>query len=310
MPIAWSLTPMPPNPPDAIHTWADTIGTALADAGGPLVRSRVLAETDSTQVAARRLASIGEVIVTGRQTAGKGRRGRAWADTGDAGVAMTCTIAADRNERLAVAAAVAVAIGLEALAAPGAGSIGIKWPNDVLINRRKVAGVLIEQVDPTGPKRPDAARRALVGIGINVSQRTWPDELANRAISLHQAGVDVERIDVIVAVLVALNAALGWSDQQLCDAFARRDALAGATVTAVDGSATVEGTVRAVDPMRGITLATRDGETRLNAPTTHITTVTWPPQSQQNAPDDRYTDHDHDGGDDCAPASNDIRPRT
>src|SRR5262245_26919004 len=86
-----------------------------------------LQETASTQDAARQLCSVaGDVVVAWRQTAGRGRFGRAWADTADQGVAMTLVVRRDQPERLAIASAIGVAIAAETTFKH---RVGIKWPN-------------------------------------------------------------------------------------------------------------------------------------------------------------------------------------
>lgn len=157
----------------------------------------VLRETDSTQDAARRMnAQAGDVVVAWRQTAGRGRLGRKWADTAEDGIAMTLLLPREeeRPQRLVMAAAVGTARAAEFfLKQP----VHIKWPNDILVNGRKLAGILIEQVDSL----------ALMGIGLNVSQKQWEAELADRAVSLAQLGCEVDRLDVLSALLPALDCA-------------------------------------------------------------------------------------------------------
>ena len=75
----------------------------------------------------------------------------------------------------------------------------MKAPNDVLLDGRKLAGVLIEQTDDI----------AVIGVGINVGAMAWPPELEGQAVSLYEAGVDIERIAVLELLLPPLVAA--WS---------------------------------------------------------------------------------------------------
>jgi len=237
------------SPPIPIQHWTDALQAAIDPLPTPRMFQRVtvLAETGSTQDAASRLhAQPGDIVVAWRQISGRGRLGRAWADTGENGVAMTLVIKPDRPERLAIAAAVGTALGIESATSL---VTGIKWPNDVMINSRKVAGVLIEQ----------NADRALIGIGVNVHQTTWPAELADRAISLHQAGASVDRLDVMCLLLASLARALTMSDKDLAAAFIQRDGLHGTRAGFCCGETTVHGTVLRVDPMRGLAVRTNDG---------------------------------------------------
>src|SRR5581483_2921242 len=139
--------------------------------GTPHVHYRL---TDSTNVRARELAMrgapAGTLVTAAEQTAGRGRQGRAW--SAPRGRALLCSlILRDPGGLASLAAGVAVA----ELAGPGA---AIKWPNDVLLRGRKVAGILIE-----GRPQEDWA---VLGIGLNVAVREsdLPAELRARAGSL------------------------------------------------------------------------------------------------------------------------------
>ncbi len=243
---------------DRVDRWPERLA-AVAESGGGRVRNVVvLAETDSTQDAARRAGAIaGDVCVAARQTAGRGRHGRVWADTGDEGVAVTFVVARATPQRLAIASAVGVARAIESHANGIAGGVGIKWPNDVVVDGRKVAGILVEQT----------AHCALVGIGVNVTQTAWPSPLAGRAVSLRQVGVEVPRIAVLEALLTEVPRALALADAALLDAFAARDVLTGAHGRFRCGERLVEGRVVRVDPVAGITVATDTTEVFLDAAT-------------------------------------------
>lgn len=232
-----------------------------AGAGAGVV---VLAETDSTQDAARRLGlAAGRVIVAGRQTAGRGRLGRAWADTGTEGIAVTFVVegpsagAGPRRERLAVASAVGVARAAESVLGRG---VAIKWPNDILVDGRKLAGILIEQTDSL----------AYIGVGMNVSQKTWPAALADRAVSLAQLGAQVDRLEVLETLLPTVDAALRLTDNQLLDEFASRDGLRGTTATFRSDGRTVRGLVERIDPLRGLLVNTGSQVVALRAATTTL----------------------------------------
>src|SRR5438132_9077973 len=113
----------------------------------------------------------GRVIVADHQTAGRGRAGREWMDVPGAMLMFSCLIRgvqADRASRVSLAGGVAVARGIERV---GGVSTGLKWPNDVRIDRKKVCGMLGE-LAPT-------ADYVVLGIGINVAHAPGelPDEL-------------------------------------------------------------------------------------------------------------------------------------
>src|SRR5436190_1125173 len=131
--------------------------------GLPRVHHRV---TDSTNERARELAAAGALhgtlVTADEQRVGRGRQGRAWTAPPGSSVLMSVVLR-ELHEALPLAAAVAVA---EALPVPSE----IKWPNDIWIERRKVAGILVEG-------RPQEGW-AVLGIGLNVGTEAFPPELA------------------------------------------------------------------------------------------------------------------------------------
>lgn len=137
--------------------------------------------TDSTNARARALAEAGAphgtVVSAAEQTAGRGRHGRSW--IAPAGKALLCSaivrpLDRDRRELLPLVAPLAVCEAAETLSPV---ECRVKWPNDVLVGERKVAGVLIEA-------RPD--QWAVIGIGLNltIEPGEFPPELRESAASL------------------------------------------------------------------------------------------------------------------------------
>lgn len=245
-----------------IEIWHANIKGVLFDLWSPPSSIHVLEETTSTQDWARqRRAPIGSVIVAWRQTHGRGRLGRTWIDTGEDGVSMTLVLPDVRSERLAIAGGVAAAKAI-ALACNGATiDVRIKWPNDVLANGRKIAGVLVECADG----------RAYLGIGINVHQQSWPGELAHSAISLAQLGVAADRLPIMIDVLCDFQVLWGMSDQYLSSRFAQQDVLTGTTCGFRIGDREIRGKVLRVDPMKGLAVLTEhEGEVWLPAATTSV----------------------------------------
>jgi BirA family biotin operon repressor/biotin-[acetyl-CoA-carboxylase] ligase len=230
-----------------IEDWPVRIEAAMKERCESFNRVTVMRETRSTQDAARTLgATPGDVVTTWRQTAGRGRLGRAWADTGDHGVAATLVAQRREPEFLAIAAAVGAARAIES----ATGLITqIKWPNDIHITGRKVAGVLVEQHDQI----------AFIGIGINVHQTHWPAELADRAASLAQFGATLDRLDVVIELIVAVDAAMRADAAELNSEFSKRDALVGRVAAFRMAGREVSGRVLRVDPMRGIEIESARG---------------------------------------------------
>jgi BirA family biotin operon repressor/biotin-[acetyl-CoA-carboxylase] ligase len=225
-------------------------------AGGALGRPRLhLRAIDSTNARARELAAAGAphgtVVSAGVQTAGRGRQGRTWT-TPPGRALLLSVVVRSPDALLPLRAGVAVAD----LAGPAA---RVKWPNDVLLEGRKVAGILAEGRPQDG--------WAVLGMGINAALRPedFPPELRDRAGTL---GLEPGDLDAALATLLhALEARLAEAPAALLDALRERDALLGRPVTWDGGSGTGAGITAAGE------LAVRladGGETRLAAGEVHL----------------------------------------
>ena len=167
---------------------------------GPAPSIVRLGRVESTQTVAFRLAAEGAedgtVVVADAQAAGRGPRGRAWLD--EPGASLLASIVLRPRLELALLPALSLAAGV-AVAEALTGAAGLmprlKWPNDVLVGGRKVAGILLES-------RLEAAPLVVLGIGVNLAQRMFPAELAGRATSVWLAtGCLVERDTLLPALL-------------------------------------------------------------------------------------------------------------
>ena len=232
---------------------------------------RIHDEVSSTNDVARALAAAGAaaftVIIADAQSAGRGQHGRIWTAAPRSSVLMSVvlpTSAADTSTA-PLRVGIAVARALEHAAGVPA---RIKWPNDILIDGRKVAGILCEGVI--------AGERSFVvaGIGVNVTQAA-ADLPVPAATSLRLAGAQsLERGLLCGAILHELRATcaqLGRPlEQELLDEFDRRDALRGRTVE-VDGRVGVMDGVTADGALRlcaqGTVQELRNGTVRLHAGT-------------------------------------------
>ena len=234
--------------------WPDRLDDFI-EGMSQFTRVVVISETGSTQDALARLdPEPGVVLVTGRQTGGRGRLGRSWADDEGAGLAMSFAVEPASPALLCARAAIAISSAFTALIADHGIRSGLKWPNDflVLLDRpRKVAGVLVEQV----------GRRMIVGIGVNVRSRTWPDELKESACSLEDAGVMISRLETITRLLSAWQETTSSSEDQLRDAFREADLLQGCRARFEELGVVHEGVVTGIDPFTGVSLQTETGVT-------------------------------------------------
>jgi BirA family biotin operon repressor/biotin-[acetyl-CoA-carboxylase] ligase len=204
----------------------------MTDLGSPRLHLR---RTDSTNLRARKLAAAGAphgtLVTTAEQTAGRGRQGRAWTAPAGSSLLMSLVLR-DPPPLMALRAGAAVADVAQAVDATGRAA-QLKWPNDVLVDSRKVAGILVEG-------RPQEGW-AVLGIGFNVALdlNALPGELRASAATLGLAPGDVE--GVLGHLLVALRRWLGVTPEAAADALRARDALLGRPVEWAGGSGTGAG---------------------------------------------------------------------
>lgn len=232
-----------------MESWPDRIDKAMVHCGAHLRDYIIISQIASTQDIARKLnVPAGTVIIAGAQTAGRGRFGRSWSGDPSQGVYVSIVLPWKNAPRLAIASAVGVVSALQMIN-QGNATFGIKWPNDVLAQEkgnntswRKLSGVLVEQFNDC----------AIIGIGINVLHRTWPEELAERAVSLLQLGIQVERIAVIEQLLPAIDAAITLNCVQLTRRFNTVDIMTGRVCNFVSAGENYKGEIMSIDPQRGL----------------------------------------------------------
>lgn len=250
---------------------ADRLAKALSPAArAELAGLEVLFDTDSTNAVALREpvpARGSRVWFAERQSAGRGRRSRAWASPLAAHVYLSVSrrfeggIAALQGLSLAVGVAAA-----EALHALGYRRVGLKWPNDLLADGRKLGGILIEVGgDAGGPLQ------VVVGLGLNVAMP------ANAARAIDQPWCDLaglsgqapDRHAIGVALLDALLPMLARFEREglapFLDAWHRHDLLAGRAVRVIEGDRVYEGVAAGIAGDGALRLQGADGERRCHA---------------------------------------------
>lgn len=164
-------------------------------------------EIDSTNTELKRMAETGEVengtlAITENQTKGRGRRGREWKTIVGTNIAMSFILkpefAPDRASMLTILAAMAIAEGTKNAAGV---QCQIKWPNDVLINKKKYCGILTEM-----SAEPDFIHYVIVGIGINANTTEFPKEVEDIATSIcRECGEKISRAKLVNEVLKAFE---------------------------------------------------------------------------------------------------------
>ena len=229
---------------------------------GPLTWSAGTGSTnDDLAVLAREGAREGTILGADRQSAGRGRRGRAWlAERGDAllvSVLLRPAVAPVDAALLPVVVAVGAADAL----GPDA---RIVWPNDVLVDDRKIAGILCEM-----SADQEQVAWAVAGIGVNVRSAPELDDARWRPGSLADRGTPPARADLLVDLMAALGRRYAqWLDggtDTILEAFGERDALAGHGVTVSLGDEEVTGTCAGTDELGRLRVVTAAGERRLGA---------------------------------------------
>lgn len=229
--------------------------------GRPRVHQRL---ADSTNQRAKELAAAGAphgtLVTAAEQTAGRGRQGRAWVAPPGSSILMSLVVrqGGEAYPLLPLATALAVSEACEAHAPV---ECAIKWPNDVWIERRKVAGILLEG-------RPQEGW-AVIGVGLNVTtaKKEFPEELRETATSLVAEGAeDIDKERVLATVLARLDDWLRAKPVDVTSAWTHRDALLGEQIRWNGG----EGVAAGIDASGALLVDTDDGRVTLDAGEVHL----------------------------------------
>lgn len=204
-------------------------------------------EIDSTNRYAKKLAgqgaAHGTMVLADTQTAGRGRRGRGWISPAGESIAMSLILRPDvppaQVARLSLLTALAVA---NAIGRVTGLDVRIKWPNDIVAGGRKVCGMLME-MDAT----PEKVASVVAGVGINVHQTQFPEEIAHSASSLDLlAGRRISRADIVRAFLQEFEQAWVLGDEAMMRAYCARSATIGQRVQVIGLNGTYTGTAEGV----------------------------------------------------------------
>ena len=187
------------------------------------VHTSVSSTLDAIHAHAAQGGAEGAAVLAEEQTAGRGRDGRTWrSETGGVWLAMLFRPRRAETVAVSIRAGLVVADAVDDLL--GGTRAQVKWPNDVLLDGRKVAGVLCE-----GRWQGDDLHWLAVGVGVNVCNAV-PAELAVTAVSLVELLPNVRRIDLLdrlVPGIARITTHAGELTEPECAAFAARDALRG-----------------------------------------------------------------------------------
>jgi BirA family biotin operon repressor/biotin-[acetyl-CoA-carboxylase] ligase len=224
---------------------------------------RVTSTNDLAGRLAEQGAAEGCVVVADAQSAGRGRQGRSWHSPDGAGLYVSAVLRprSDVVPLLTIAAGVAIAEGIQS-------AIGLdpalKWPNDLFVGNRKLAGILAE-----AGSSPTGAQHVVLGFGINVLPAAFPPDVASRATSLEgEIGRSIDRGVLLNACLDRL--ASRYEDLQrgritlVLDAWRRRAApMLRRRVEWETGDTRAHGIAESIDETGALLIRTDDGIVRI-----------------------------------------------
>ena len=254
--------------------------------------------TESTQDIVRQWATDaagsktvnGAAAIANDQHAGRGRLGRRWYAPAGTSALLSMALTTDCSttpsapvptkdtnpplitaNRLAITCAIAVARAIEIASSPNSVSAQIKWPNDVMVNGKKIAGILIEAL----PNH----QVAIVGVGVNVNltPQHLPDDAAEpglqeRVTSLSMCNREVDRLIMLRELINALRSAANWGDDDaIKQEWLRRSLIQDGTSTFRHNGSELIGRVEGMDLDEGLIVRTQAGQLiHLPAATTSI----------------------------------------
>lgn len=219
----------------------------------------VFGTVTSTNDAAAEYASDakndGLVILAEEQTSGRGRGGNKW--YGGKGQSVLCSIVlANENlnaELLSLTAAVAVAEAVSETAR-------VKWPNDIILNGKKVAGILLES------KQTEYGKVFILGVGINCHQKDFPAELASTATSIDiETQTSSDRISLIKRLITSIEHRLEeatTNSEAILEKWRQLSTQLGQRLTVVYNGQEFTGSCVGVDPLKGLILQLDSGAMR------------------------------------------------
>jgi len=233
--------------------------------GRPLLRYPTLLSTSTTVAElARQGWPEGLAVLADEQSSGRGRLGRSWHSPGGAGVWLSVllrpTFPSEQAPRLAIAAGLSVARAIQRTVSL---ECDLKWPNDVLLNGRKLAGILAEAA-----RADDQSFFVVLGVGINVSVAgdQWPPSLRATATSLTAAGYPADRMALAEAVLDELDAdysrLLAGDWESVRREWQAASSMPGEVVTVSAGRSVIRGRARELGNLGELVLELQDGSIR------------------------------------------------
>jgi BirA family transcriptional regulator, biotin operon repressor / biotin---[acetyl-CoA-carboxylase] ligase len=224
----------------------------------------VFESIDSTNACARTLGDAGTpegaVVIADFQTSGRGRQGRSWLAEPDSSILFSVllrpTVQTEMAGLFTLFASTAVARATEQYVGV---SVECKWPNDLLIRGKKFCGILLEN-----SLQQSGVAYAIIGVGINVNQQSFPSEIGERATSLAlETGMIHDRKALFHAIIREMDnlykAARGGDFFAIVPEWTRRCSMFGRAVRIQQHDRTIEGTAVRLNHDAGLVISTSDG---------------------------------------------------
>lgn len=216
----------------------DQMAASLPDPFRILWRETVSSTNDELRALAEKGTTEGLILIADEQTAGRGRRGAAWLSPKGENLAFSVLLRPTESKalwhRLSLAAGLAVAEALEAYVPVAE----IKWPNDVRVSGKKIAGILVEA----------GVDFVIIGIGINVNSTGFPEELAATSLR-EELGEETDRAEVLRGVVNRLSrraGEIGVGFEGILKSIRERCALTGHRVSFLAADKRREGAVKGI----------------------------------------------------------------
>lgn len=224
--------------------------------------------TDSTNVRAKELAEQGAgqgtLVVAEAQTAGRGRSGRSWLSPAGSNLYFSLLLRPDCPVDCAPMLTLVMALAVsEAIGEVCGVNAGIKWPNDLVAEQKKLAGILTEM-----SLLGRSMQYVVIGVGINVKKQNFPPELETRAVSLEEAaGRYVSRKQLLEKIMERFETAYADFLQtgelsRLCRAYNARLVNCGRQVRVLDPAGEYSGVAEGINERGELLVRTENGEIR------------------------------------------------
>ena len=220
-------------------------------------------ETDSTNLQAKQHSAYpnGTAFIADRQSVGRGRLGRQWDSPKGTGIWLTILLKPEIA--LSDVSQITLAAGLAVCRAIGIGA-KIKWPNDIVIGSKKVCGILTEMSAET-----DRVNYVVCGIGVNVNNESFPQELSSATSMRIEGNKKYERNIIIARILNEFEKAytefLNGGFTAISDEYKNHCVTLGRNVQVTFKNRTVTGTAKDITESGALTVETADGDISVNS---------------------------------------------